>query len=126
MDVEYNAVDLRGDGKPHFEPALFVATTVVSCNAKAFVTTDGGLKRFATDGPKPEPARGAPPGSSYEFMGDEHGALIPPEDVRLALGAVVECLTPHCDPTVNLYDHYHVVRGDELVDIWPVDARGAI
>ena len=31
---------------------------------------------------------------------------------------------PHCDPTVNLYDHYHVVAGDTLVAIWPVSARG--
>jgi 3-hydroxy-D-aspartate aldolase len=31
---------------------------------------------------------------------------------------------PHCDPTVNLYESYHVVKGDTLVDIWPVTARG--
>jgi 3-hydroxy-D-aspartate aldolase len=125
MDVEYNAVDLRGDGVRAFEPALFVAATVVSANADGFVTVDAGLKAFATDGPKPEPARGAPAGSQYAFMGDEHGALILPPGVRLELGSVVECLTPHCDPTVNLYDRYHVVRGETLEDVWPVDARGA-
>jgi D-serine deaminase-like pyridoxal phosphate-dependent protein len=43
-----------------------------------------------------------------------------------AVGLALECLTPHCDPTVNLYDVYHVVHGDTLVDIWPIDARGAI
>ncbi len=37
---------------------------------------------------------------------------------------IVTCVTPHCDPTVNLYDFYHCVRGDRLVDIWPIDARG--
>jgi D-serine deaminase-like pyridoxal phosphate-dependent protein len=31
---------------------------------------------------------------------------------------------PHCDPSVNLHDVYHCVRGDTLVDIWPIDARG--
>ena len=45
---------------------------------------------------------------------------------HLPVGSVLECLTPHCDPTVNLYDVYHVVHGDTLVDIWPIDARGAI
>jgi D-serine deaminase-like pyridoxal phosphate-dependent protein len=39
---------------------------------------------------------------------------------------VLECLTPHCDPTVNLHNVYHVVEGDTLIDIWPIDARGAI
>jgi 3-hydroxy-D-aspartate aldolase len=37
---------------------------------------------------------------------------------RVILGA------PHCDPTVNLYDTYHVVEGDTLVALWPVSARG--
>jgi 3-hydroxy-D-aspartate aldolase len=45
---------------------------------------------------------------------------------RLTLGAKVELLAPHCDPTVNLHDVYHCVRGDTLVDIWPVDARGSL
>ena len=126
-DVQYDAVALKADEQHPFAPALTVQVSVVSNNASGFVTTDGGLKRFATDGPKPEILRGAPSGSSYRFMGDEHGAVIFPDSgSTLPLGAKVECLTPHCDPTVNLYDYYHVVDGDKLVDIWPVDGRGAI
>ena len=45
---------------------------------------------------------------------------------RLATGAKIELMAPHCDPTVNLHDWYHCVRGDILVDIWPVDARGSL
>ncbi|MBS0416477.1 MAG: alanine racemase [Proteobacteria bacterium] len=44
----------------------------------------------------------------------------------LDLGTKVELLAPHCDPTVNLHDFYHCVRGDVLVDIWPVDARASL
>jgi len=43
----------------------------------------------------------------------------------LEIGNAFECVVPHCDPTVNLYDHFHCVRGDDLVDLWPVGARGA-
>lgn len=126
-DVQYDTVALRADGKRPFESALFVQVAVVSNNTPGQVTTDGGLKRFATDGPFPEVVRGAPPGTRYRFMGDEHGALLFAEpDGTLPLGARVECLTPHCDPTVNLYDHFHIVEGDTLVDIWPVDGRGAV
>jgi D-serine deaminase-like pyridoxal phosphate-dependent protein len=90
------------------------------------VTTDAGLKRFATDGPKPRIARGAPDGAVYGFSGDEHGCIVFSDPVQtLPIGAAVECVVPHCDPTVNLYDHFHCVRGDTLVDLWPVDARGA-
>jgi 3-hydroxy-D-aspartate aldolase len=125
MDVDYLRALEDGRNMPPFETALFVATAVVSANAHGYVTTDAGLKSFATDGPVPEIASGAPPGSRYQFFGDEHGKLILPESApRPPLGAMIECVTPHCDPTVNLHDFYHLVRGDTLVDIWPVDARG--
>jgi D-serine deaminase-like pyridoxal phosphate-dependent protein len=125
MDVDYLRALKDGRNAPPFETALFVATSVVSVNAPGYVTCDAGLKCFATDGPAPEPAAGAPPGSRYEFFGDEHGKLVlPPGAPRPPLGAILECVTPHCDPTVNLHDVYHLVRGDTLVDLWPVDARG--
>ena len=125
MDVDYLRALRDGRNAPPFETALFVATSVVSVNAPGYVTCDGGLKCFATDGPEPEVAGGAPPGSRYAFFGDEHGKLIlPPGAPKPALGARIDCVTPHCDPTVNLHDVYHVLRGDVLVDIWPVDARG--
>jgi len=125
MDVDYLRAMKDGRNAPPFETALFVATSVVSVNAEGYVTTDGGLKCFATDGPAPEVAAGAPPGSVYTFFGDEHGRLtLPAEAAKPALGTMIECVSPHCDPTVNLHDLYHVISGDTLVEIWPVDARG--
>ncbi len=124
MDVEYADAALWPDGGKPFEAALFVQTTVVSANHSGQATTDGGLKAFATDGPLPLVARGAPEGAAYRFTGDEFGCITLPPGEELALGAVVECMVPHCDPTVNLHNYYHCVRGDDLVDIWPIDARG--
>ena len=43
---------------------------------------------------------------------------------QLKPGDVVSCVVPHCDPTVNLYDVYHAVRGGILESIWPIEARG--
>ena len=125
MDVEYR--DVHCDGTPDwlFEPALFVRATVVSANHDGHATIDAGLKCFATDGPLPDFAAGAPIGSSYSYFGDEHGRIgFAQANERLALGDALECIVPHCDPTINLHDFYHCVRGDTLVDIWPVDARG--
>ncbi len=128
MDVEYNAVEiLPGGNAVPFETALTMRNSVVSTNAKGFVTIDGGYKCFATDGPKPIVHAGAPAGTQYDFFGDEHGRLIfAHHDEAMALGATVELVTPHCDPTVNLHNYYHVVQGDRLVDIWPIDARGVL
>lgn len=128
MDVDYDRVELRdGANEQPFAPSLFVRSTVISANQPDMVTTDAGLKRFATDGPMPHVAAGAPEGATYKFFGDEFGRVLLPEGAaRLNLGDAVELVTPHCDPTVNLYDEYHVVDGDKLVAIWPVDARGLI
>ncbi|GMG85110.1 alanine racemase [Paralimibaculum aggregatum] len=125
MDVEYNAVRPRGNAAWPFETSLFVQTTVVSANVEGRATTDAGYKSFAMDGPQPIVVSGAPEGTVYKFLGDEHGWVHLPEGAAdLAAGDVLSCVTPHCDPTVNLYDVYHVVRGDMLVDIWPIEARG--
>jgi D-serine deaminase-like pyridoxal phosphate-dependent protein len=125
MDRQYNDVwEKPGDRAP-FEVALSVQTTVVSANREGLATTDAGLKAFATDADAPKILSGAPDGASYFFFGDEQGGIFyPPSANKLRPKDVVRCVVPHCDPTVNLYDCYHAVRGDILEAIWPVDARG--
>lgn len=125
MDTQYMGVHIKLWGKVPYHPALFVYTRVVSSNHAGFVTLDAGTKSLAADGPAPTVVAGAPEGSSYEFFGDEFGRLtLPAGAAPLAPGSLVVLMAPHCDPTVNLYDHYHVVKDDELVEIWPIEARG--
>ncbi len=125
MDRQYTEVDLTGDGTAPFEYSLFVDARVVSCNTPGMATIDAGFKALATDGGPPAIIAGAPAGSVYHFMGDEHGAIVDPAFKHAwRLGDRVRLAVPHCDPTVNLYDSYHVFAGDTLEAIWPVDARG--
>ncbi len=127
MDRQYAECELvpGGDGAGPFEYALFVETTVVSANHRGMATIDAGFKALATDGGPPAIVSGAPAGASYRFMGDEHGAILDPAGAHVwQLGDRVRLAVPHCDPTVNLYDSYHVVSGDTLEAIWPVSARG--
>jgi D-serine deaminase-like pyridoxal phosphate-dependent protein len=123
-DVQYDKVRMSPEGGERFRRSLFVHTRVVSANQSGFVTTDAGSKSFAMDGPAPDILAGAPAGSTYGRFGDEFGRVNLPDGGTLARGTLIVCEVPHCDPTVNLYDHYHCVRGDVLVDLWPVDARG--
>ena len=122
MDREYSECDLDGGGALPFQTALMVDARVISANAEGLVTIDAGLKAFSTDAGPATIIAGAGDGARYRFMGDEHGAVIgtdlPDLGARITLG------TPHCDPTVNLYDAYHVVRSEVLTAIWPVTARG--
>ena len=124
-DVQYDACALTAEEARPFAPALFVQATVVSDVRDSHAVIDAGLKSFATDGPAPVFCGGAPEGAAYRYLGDEHGAVeYGRANARLAVGDTVSCQAPHCDPTVNLYDAYHCVRGDTLVDIWPIAARG--
>lgn len=125
MDRQYRACDLAGEGADAapFETALFIDAHVISANSASMATLDAGFKALSTDGGTPQVIAGAPETAMFVFMGDEHGALIAPDHV-FKLGDRVTLTAPHCDPTVNLYDAYHVVRGETLLDVWPVTARG--
>lgn len=118
LDREYRDCELAG---PAFEQALFVDASVISVNTPGMVTVDAGLKAFATDAGVPVVHAGAP-GARYAFMGDEQGALT--GGTLPGLAARVTLVPPHCDPTVNLYDRYAIVRDEQVIDIWPVTARG--
>jgi D-serine deaminase-like pyridoxal phosphate-dependent protein len=124
MDSQYLACGLRSDEPAPFETALMIDARVVSANTPGMVTLDAGLKAFSTDADPPVPISGAPEGSKYRFLGDEHGALIVGDAHPPALADIVTLAAPHCDPTVNLYDTYHVVQGDTLRALWPIAGRG--
>jgi 3-hydroxy-D-aspartate aldolase len=144
MDAEY--LDCGApDGDWPFEPALFIAASVVSAKHKSHVAVDVGLKASSFDVP-PRVVAGAAPGSLWRSMGDEHGAIAHPAFFA-ALGGGTDAATidandtfawqpdapkegdtvwlvpGHCDPTINLYDAFFVTREDGGLDRWPIDAR---
>ena len=124
MDKQYGAVEIAPGGSP-FRTSLSVAARVVSVAQADRVIVDAGSKALSTDAGPALVASGAPADATYQFMGDEHGAVrVPAESARPALGGLVTFVAPHCDPTVNLYDQFHIVEDGRLVDIWPVEARG--
>jgi D-serine deaminase-like pyridoxal phosphate-dependent protein len=120
MDGQY--IDALGaDDEGQFHTALTVASSVVSANQSGYVTVDAGLKSMATDAGAPVVVNH--PGSTFMFFGDEHG-LLTLDKSSLRSGSRVELVAPHCDPTIDRYDVLHIVSGDTLIAIVPVDARG--
>ena len=125
MDVNYLNVRLRAGEASPFRVALFVRTTVIGAAQSGFCITDAGVKEFARfDLLAPEIATGAPAGARYSIVGDDMGRIdFAHADERLEPGTALECIAPHCYATLNLYPVYHCVRGDTLVEIWPIEAR---
>ena len=154
MDVEYEACAAPAGEAWPFEPALFIATSIVSAHHKTHATCDAGFKAVAVDGPPAKVVAGAASGSRWRPMGDEHGAIIHPAfaqamragggDPVLTAQAIAAAddnedfpwpkdapkpgdivwLQPgHCDPTINLYDAFHVLGADGQSERWAIDAR---
>ena len=126
MDTEYLEIESAESGsRARFDPALRLLTTVVSANHDNFVTVDAGLKSLYRDGGKPQVIEPANSALAYDWFGDEYGRITRSDDSALPrLGNVLELVTSHCDPTVNLFDHYYLTRGDRVTGRWPIDLRG--
>lgn len=124
MDVNYRNVGGK-DGAifDDFKPSLLVLATAISQPVKGRITIDAGIKAFATD--KEPPQLLDVKGVTYSFGGDEHGILSlknPSRDIKI--GDKVLLIASHCDPTVNLYDHYYPFRKEIVKEAWPIAARG--
>ena len=124
MDRQYRDA-LQDDPDGDFEQALAIAATVISANHRKWVTVDAGLKAFATDGPLPVALTPRFSDSVYRFFGDEHGLLMRPAGAAVVRGERIDFAPGHIDPTLDRYDVIHLVRGDVLVEIAPVEGRGA-
>ena len=124
MDAEYAGIGGPDGGEYRdFAQALTVVATVIS-RRPGVAIVDAGYKAFATDRPFP-PVPVNLPGVTYGWAGDEHGRLdLTNADCDLRVGDRVEFVPPHCDPTVNLYDSIHALRGDRVEGVWPIAARG--
>jgi D-serine deaminase-like pyridoxal phosphate-dependent protein len=121
MDREYRDA-LGDDPEGRYAPSLTIETTVISTNHERHVTIDAGLKAMSTDAGAPVVV-GHEDSVPYYFQGDEHGMLSAPHGT-FARGERLSLLPPHCDPTVNLYDVIWIVRGDTVIDVASVVARG--
>jgi D-serine deaminase-like pyridoxal phosphate-dependent protein len=109
-----------------FDVALFVETEVVSTNVAGQVTVNAGMKAIPTDGGPVCVASGSPKDSVFRHAGDEFGIISWPDAKAhgLRAGDRMRIVTGHCDTTCNLYAALHVMKEDDLVDVWPITARG--
>ncbi|HEX5770893.1 MAG TPA: alanine racemase [Nocardioidaceae bacterium] len=105
--------------------ALTVAATVVSTGHGRFVI-DAGSKALASDRPAWLHGHGSVPalGEAYVTSLSEHHGIVEGASSLPAVGDLVQVVPNHVCTVVNLFDEYVAVRAGEVVDRWPVAARG--
>lgn len=104
-----------------FRQALFIEATVIHTHAK-WMVADCGLKANGMDHGNP-----SIPGAKIWFLSDEHVTFSPDPDgplTNLKVGDRIRVIPAHCDPTVAYHERYHVVAGNTVTDVWPIDLRG--
>ncbi|MEO6197573.1 MAG: DSD1 family PLP-dependent enzyme [Dehalococcoidia bacterium] len=116
MDTAYGKLDIP------FEQAFWVLGTVLSRPAPGFCVTDTGLKSNTEDHGNPD-VRDID-GATVLFLSDEHATITIPPDSPLRVGDRLQLVPSHIDPTINLHDIMYAFRGDDVVDVWPIAARG--
>ena len=108
---------------PEFDRALTIFTSVVSTPSRERVVIDAGYKTASTDAGMPT-LKGIK-GYDYASAGDEHGILTPTNpDREIKIGEKLELYPSHCDTTINLFDQYYGIRGEEVEVVWPIAGRG--
>ena len=102
------------------QPALSLLTTVIARRGERAIT-DAGMKALSNEF---GPPRGKDLPIKAERLSEEHGHLAAGR-VELAAGMKLELIPSHGDTTINLHSEYYVVRGDEVIAIWPIEAARA-
>ncbi len=126
MDADYGQnLDAQGQRDSGFRQSLFVHAQVISLQNEGVVVVDAGVKSLSNDKSMPQ-LLNCDDGALLR-MSDEHGIVdLSESGLQVALGDRLHFVPGHCDPTVNLHDHYVCERGGRIEAAWPVDARGAI
>jgi D-serine deaminase-like pyridoxal phosphate-dependent protein len=107
--------------------ALAVAATVVSTAVPGQAVVDAGSKSLGSDRPAWLDGFGAVPeldGAVVVSLSECHGIVALGDRPPPPVGTLLRVVPNHVCPVVNLFDVYHVVSKGELVDRWPVSARG--
>jgi D-serine deaminase-like pyridoxal phosphate-dependent protein len=123
MDTSYFGIGGKGSDTKYsdFHGALTVLTTVDSRRHPNVATIDYGNKAMA----RPTDTVKGMEWLEVANQGAEYGALKWKDGQReVKLGDRVEIYCTKLDMSTAVYDRYYVARGNQIVDVWPIMARG--
>ena len=123
MDADYAANQQSASAPNPFAHSLFILSTVMSVAGKNWFVLDAGLKSYS--GESGLPVMHNRQDLIVAGLSDEHAKVeLSPKSHQPQLGEKFAMIPGHCDPTINLHDHYICVRQDVVEAIWTIGARG--
>jgi D-serine deaminase-like pyridoxal phosphate-dependent protein len=117
MDWMYHALT------PEFGVALSVLASVISCPKSGVAVLDVGLKGLGNEFGPPRP-KTTPELVPDVSLAEEHCVVRGAPNWRV--GETVELIPSHACTTCNLYRQIHVHKDGRIVDVWPIEAAGAL
>jgi D-serine deaminase-like pyridoxal phosphate-dependent protein len=126
--VFYDATQVALELVPRERCALSVVATVVARPSSTRLILDSGSKALAAE-------RLTPRADGFGFvigrdellverLYEEHAIVTSPGPIEIPIGSRLRIVPNHSCATVNLHDRMLVLDGDEVVDVWSIDARG--
>ena len=128
----FNDINTVGSGACALEDcAASILATVVSTARAGHMIIDGGSKTFSSDRTNSaEVTFGRlveAPGARFHKMNEEHGFIdLTNAEASFRVGDRVHVIPNHICVAVNLHERVYGVRGDQVEDVWTVDARGKL
>ena len=111
MDTAYAKLGLP------FRQGLTVLATVISVSS-SYAVADCGLKALGMDHGNPSIGGG----HQVLFVSDEHVTFVPASSLKP--GDRIRVMPAHIDPTIAYHERMRLVRGEQILETWPIDLRG--
>jgi D-serine deaminase-like pyridoxal phosphate-dependent protein len=108
------------DLAPEYQPALTVLAAVISRSLPGYVILDAGLKGVGSEFSSPELLDY--PGLRFDHYSEEHSQWEAGDQPAPTIGEKVRIIPSHSCTTANLHRRCFVLRGQEVVDAWAIDA----
>jgi D-serine deaminase-like pyridoxal phosphate-dependent protein len=112
--------------------AASILVTVVSTSVPDQMIIDGGSKTFSSDRVSAGNATGfghlvEAPEAIFEKMNEEHGYVELKGVTRsFKVGNRLRMIPNHVCVAVNLHEQIYGIRGDQVEEVWKVEARGKL
>jgi D-serine deaminase-like pyridoxal phosphate-dependent protein len=113
---------------PEERCALRMITTIVSLKPDGRVIVDAGTKTLSSDRHSVRKNGIVVGHPDFDFLRltEEHGILSTKDPSKFKIGDRLQIIPAHVCPVLNLHNFLYIREGENILDRWPIEARGCV